>query len=61
MASQHLFKMAMEKVNLSARAYDRTLKVSKTIADLSAGAGIKPWHMAGAIRYRRLENADCGD
>ncbi len=51
----------MEKVNLSARAYDRTLKVSKTIADLSAGAGIKPWHMAGAIRYRRLENADCGD
>ena len=58
--ARSLLERAMERLNLSARAYDRIIKVARTIADLDGAAEIGASHISEAITYRTLDRENWG-
>jgi magnesium chelatase family protein len=59
-SGRELIKNAMEKLGLSARAYDRILKVARTIADLEGSLNVESYHLSEAIHYRSLDRENWG-
>jgi len=58
--SNELIKNAMDRLGLSARAYDRILKVARTVADLEDEENVKSHHLSEAIHYRSLDRENWG-
>ncbi len=58
--AKNLLKQAISRLNFSARAYHRVLKVARTIADLAASDGITSTHIAEAVQYRKLDRSQAG-
>jgi magnesium chelatase family protein len=55
--SQQIIRQAVTEPHLSARAYDRVLKVARTIADLASAERIQSEHLAEAVQYRTLDRS----
>ncbi|MEK6768083.1 MAG: magnesium chelatase, partial [Gemmatimonadota bacterium] len=53
-----ILRTAITRLGLSARAYHRTLKIARTVADLAAAAAIEPAHVSEAVQYRTLDRGN---